>query len=91
MQFRQHLSEYFQRKKVPAKCSRADIHIHASTEILDNRTCISYQYYIIIGRRNMIIHELQSRRHLVGLDKIEIVTYDRLLDVAKNLEKEERT
>lgn len=90
MEFRQLLSEFFRKKGIPAHCSRADVHVNAFTEIVDNRTCISYQYYIIIGRRNMITHDLQKRRHLIGINKIEISTYDRLLDAAKTLDNPQK-
>ena len=84
--FRQLLSDYFREKKVPSQCSRVDIHSHAFTEIMDRRTCISFQYYLVIGRRNMINSDLQFNRHLFAHDKIEIVTYDRLFDVAVKLD-----
>lgn len=78
--FREHLSDYLKAKQVGAKCSNADDHTLASTEILDYRTVIDKNYYVIIGRRNMISLDHQRKRNLVGLDKIKIVTYDRLLD-----------
>ncbi len=87
--FRQQLSKHFRKNNSIAHCSNADDHIYASTEILDPRTCISFQYFIVIGRRNMISHELQSRRHLAASEKIEIATYDRMIDIAEGLDKTE--
>lgn len=84
--FRQLLSEYFRKKRVPSKCSMANIHTQAMTEIMDTRTFISFHYYLVIGRRDMINQDLQAKRHLFGIDKIEIVTFDRLLDVAIKLD-----
>lgn len=87
--FREQLSKHLKKHNVSAHCSNADDHIYASTEILDSRTSISFQYFIVIGRRNMISHDFQSRRHLIAIDRIEIVTYDRMIEVAQRLDKAE--
>jgi len=89
VRFREQLSTHFRKHSICAQCSNADDHIYASTEILDPRTCISFQYFIVIGRRKMIPHDFQSRRHPLGLNRIEIVSYDRMLNAAEKLDKAE--
>lgn len=68
----------------PAQCSKADIHSNAGAEIRDTKTVVSPVFKILIGRRESLNQETNKRRALSG--GIEIVTFDRLLDMAKQLD-----
>ena len=85
--FRQSLSEYFRDHDVSAQCSNADDHVMATTEIIDLRTPINYKYTVVIGRREMISKDYQVRRQMTGAVSVQVVTYDKLLDVAKKLDR----
>jgi len=85
--FRQSLAGLFETHKVAAQCSHSDLHTRAATEIVDMRTHISFQYFVMIGRRNMISTEYSKRRHINS--QVKVATYDRLIDVAKKLDEVE--
>ncbi len=68
----------------PAYCSNADIHHLAKTELRDPKTVIHYKYKVLIGRRAFLDEDKNQRRDQF---KFEIVTFDRLLDYAKSLDK----
>jgi len=66
----------------PARCSNADDHVKASTEIRDYRTVINKYYKILIGRKAFLDKEKNQLRTRCNCD-YEIVTYDRILDFLK--------
>lgn len=84
--FREKLSTYFEKDKVPAYCSNASTHTNAFTEILDIKTYIDFKYAMVIGRREELNREDQGRRYSFRMKDREISTYDRLLDVANKLD-----
>ena len=84
--FRASLSKHFESKKVIAFCSPADRHRMAETEITDPRTRLDLKYRILMGRRNELDIEDQERRGLLSAKGRDIVTYDRLIDVARTLD-----
>lgn len=85
--FREKLSNYLEKIDSPAFCSNAMYHTKGSTEIRDPQTCINYDYYIVMGRRSFLSSLDQERRNLYRKKGREIVTYDRILDVAKRLDE----
>ena len=61
---------------------------YAGQQLRDPKTYIYYKYHIIIGRRDKINEETRNLMSRIKYqDDIDIRTYDRILDVAKNLEK----
>ena len=72
-------------KGQPAQCSNAMSHTRAETELRDPRTVIRYYYKILIGRREFLDEDGNQRRNQFG--GIEIVTFDRLLDCTKKLDR----
>ena len=58
----------------------------AETEITDPRTRLDLKYRILMGRRNELGIEDQERRGLLSAKGRDIVTYDRLIDVAQTLD-----
>lgn len=74
-----------------AQCS-AGKHRSGETEILDPNTVISYEFHIVIGRRNSLSADEQKRRarESVFWGGPEIATYDRLVDRARWLDDAER-
>lgn len=72
-------------KGYPAYCSRSDIHKMASSELRDPKTVVHYRYKILIGRRASLDEDQNRRRST--LNDFEIVTFDRLLDYARCLDK----
>ncbi len=81
---RQSFVKYLKKNNVSAQCSRVDKHNLAETEIIDSHTVIRYCYKIIIGRRNLISSLEQERR---ANETDEIITFDRLIEVANVLDK----
>jgi hypothetical protein len=84
--FRDSVSRRFERKGVPAFCSRVDHHTMAATEILDPRTHVTFDFKILIGRRHHLSAKDQERRASFSGKEREIVTYDRIVGVARTLD-----
>ncbi len=81
---RQRFGSCFKDSKVSAQCSKVDDHNLAETEITDSHTVIHYDYKIIIGRRSSLSKINQERR---SNENNEIITFDRLIEVAKRLDE----
>ena len=71
---------------LPAFCSRADLHQTAYTELRDPRTYIEFNYMVLIGRKAFLSQDDNYRRSLPA-NGFKIVTFDRLLEFAKDLDK----
>ena len=82
MEFRKSVSRLVD--NCAAQCSRADVHVNAGAEIRDIKTVVWPEFKILIGRRSYLNQESNKRRATSG--DFEIVTFDRLLDVAKRLD-----
>lgn len=80
------LSRYLKAKNIPAYCSNPDNHTMAATEITDSKTNLDTYFRVLIGRRAPLTTEDQERRASYSKKDREIVTYDRLLDVARKLD-----
>lgn len=86
--FRGALSDHLQKIDAPARCSNAAIHQKASTEILDPRVVIDFSYVAVLGRRNELTEDDRYRRTSIR-ERKTVATYDRLLDVAKKIDRAE--
>ena len=84
--FRETLSKLLEAERVPAQCSRADVHTLAHTEMRDPRTVIRQEFILLIGRRESLSQLDQERRAQFSAKGRQIATYDRLLDVARRLD-----
>jgi len=85
VEFRQSISKLVSSE--PAQCSRVDVHTNAGAEIRDIKTVISTTFKILIGRREFLNQTNNKRRSEFRDANIEIVTFDRLLDKAKQLDE----
>lgn len=60
----------------------------AGFHLTDHRVFVSYEYVIVIGRRhNMNDRELQAKAFFEPNHRIEVMTYDRLLYTAQELDR----
>ena len=91
--FRKTLSKLLARDDPGALCSSADEHVSAVTEIQDSSTCVWDRYHSVIGRSSAMSQTEKNRRReqmqLGGWGSPEILTYDRLLGIAKKLDEYE--
>lgn len=83
-QFREEIADIVGEDE-PPYCSCAGVHINAASEIRDFKTYIRTRYVVLIGRRNYLTQEQRTRRNYIS--EIEIITFDRLLDCAKKVDK----
>lgn len=84
--WRASLAELLRPRSVPSQTMGGSGHQFADTELLDPRTTIMKDYIVVVGRRSSYDSSAQQRRSQYGHRGQRIASYDRLLDVAKNLD-----
>ncbi len=85
--FRARLSSLAELENVPAQCSKCCDHQLAHTELRDTRTVIHKRFVVVVGRRESFSDaRTQAHRGKYHEQGREIASYDRLLDLAKNLD-----
>jgi hypothetical protein len=85
---RQQLANVLKKFNAPAFCSNAALHSKAETEIRDPKTNVNYHYKALIGRRDSLDQNDQERRFSIWRKgKIEVVTFDRLIDSARRIDR----
>jgi len=88
---RETLARHLARDQIPSMCSPLDLHTTAETEIRDPRTVLYKEFHVVIGRREDLRQEDQERRGTYHERGYDIVTFDRLLDVARKLDEAGKT
>lgn len=84
--FRQALSATFTENRIGAQCTNTDKHKWAATEIMDVDVPLRFYYNVVMGRRSMVPAEHQKFKEDPSIDRLRIVSYDRIVDVASKLD-----
>jgi hypothetical protein len=84
---RKDLSDWCMKKDVLGLSSMSPPSNHTGDFLNDPQSYVEFHYHIVIGRRGRVTQEIRRKMNQYRYDaRIEICTYDRLLDIAANLD-----